>query len=182
MGSVTITLPDSLGPLAGSVVYGGVVNGTPFGSEEDATSIYAGATFKTPITGLSLGAAWDYRDDGPALGPNPTSGLPTLGEYESRAYAVAGYITYAFTEKLRANARVDYLNSDARTFGYTSNDSVQLLASTLTLDYSLWDNVITRAEVRWDHSLNGLEPYGGVDPSDREHNAVTIAANVIYKF
>jgi len=181
MGSVTITMPEALGPLAGSVLYAGIVSGTPFSSTEDATSIYVGGTVKTPLEGLSVGAAWDYRDDGPAFNAVPT-GTPPIGNYEAKAYSVAGYLTYAFTEKFRANARVDYLNTDARTFGYATTETVELLASTLTLDYSLWDNVITRAEVRWDHSLNGEHPYGGASLDDREKNAVTIAANVIYKF
>ncbi len=37
-------------------------------------------------------------------------------------------------------------------------------------------NVISRAELRWDHSLKD-KPYGYSDK-----NAVTLAANVIYKF
>jgi len=38
-------------------------------------------------------------------------------------------------------------------------------------------NVITRAEFRWDHSLSDDKPYG-ID----DENALTLAANVIYKF
>jgi hypothetical protein len=183
MGSATLTAPDSFGAFAGSVLYAGVVNGAPFLSQEDATSIYVGGTVKTPVEGLSLGAAWDYRDDGPTFGYSPSSHLPTSvpggTEYESRAYSVAGYLSYALTEKFRANARVDYLNADVNTFvAGGGGDHAKALASTLTLDYSLWDNVITRAEFRWDHSLNGYRPYGNGD----EKNAYTLAANIIYKF
>jgi hypothetical protein len=189
MGSVVITMPDATGPLAGSVLYAGVVDGSPFGSTEDSTLVYIGGTIRTPLEGLSLGAAWDYRDDGPTF----------AGLTQNRAYALAGYASYAVTEKMRANARIDYLNADAGTFygfagagGYTPGDieatgfgvagvnshHEELLATTFTLDYSLWENVLTRAELRWDHSLNGDRPFGNGD----EKNAVTLTANIVYKF
>jgi hypothetical protein len=166
MGSIVLTAPDSFGPLAGSVLYAGVVDGLTFTQTEDSTLYYVGGTIKTPLQGLSLGAAWDYRDDG--------SNIYTA---QNRAYAVAGYLTYAFTEKFRANARVDYLNADAGTF-YAGTGVEELLASTITLDYSLWDNVVTRAEFRWDHSLNGDRVYNGLDDKD----AYTLTANIVYKF
>ena len=170
MGSVVITMPEATGPMAGSVLYAGIVDGSAFGNPEDSTLVYVGGTVKTPLEGLSLGAAWDYRDDGPTF----------AGAVQNRAYALAGYASYAFTEKFRANARVDYLNADAGTYYYSGGSATheKLLATTLTLDYSLWDNVITRAELRWDHSLNGDRPYGNGD----EKNAVTLAANIVYKF
>lgn len=170
LGSIVVTLPDGAGPLAGSVIYAGIVDGSPFGSTEDTRNYYVGGTMRTPLEGLSLGIAYDYRDDGPTFAATPNN----------RAYALAGYASYAVTEKMRANARVDYLNADAGTFFAVggSADHEKLLASTLTLDYSLWDNVITRAELRWDHSLNGNQPYGNGD----EKNAVTLTANVVYKF
>jgi hypothetical protein len=188
MGSVTLTLPDATGPLAGSVVYLGVVNGlggaTVFGTtnleDEKTSSYYAGATIKTPLTGLSVGAAFDYRTD--FMGSSFPGGLAQ----ENKAYSVAGYLTYAVTEKLRINDRIDYANADAGTFyaisepGVTPGNREHLLSNTFTVDYSLWDNVITRAEFRWDHSLNGDRPYGGdLNPM---RNAYILAANIIYKF
>jgi hypothetical protein len=52
-------------------------------------------------------------------------------------------------------------------------------ALTLTADYSLWANVVTRGEIRWDHNMGGDEIYHG---TDRDVNAVTLAANFVYKF
>jgi hypothetical protein len=37
---------------------------------------------------------------------------------------------------------------------------------------------VTRIEARRDHSLTGDRPYGNAD----EKNAVSLAANVVYKF
>ncbi|HWH67798.1 MAG TPA: outer membrane beta-barrel protein, partial [Candidatus Sulfotelmatobacter sp.] len=72
MGSIALTAPDSLGFLAGSTLYGGIVNGFSTtqtrsasaisGYGENVTSYYAGATIATPVTGLRLGAAFDYLD------------------------------------------------------------------------------------------------------------------------
>jgi hypothetical protein len=177
MGSVVITMPDATGPLAGSVLYAGVVDGSTFpgwgGSDgrRDVTSLYAGGTLRTPVQGLSLGAAWDYRSNGPQA-------FPATFPLDNRAYSVAGYATFAFTDNLRANARVDYVNADPGTFTWTAPRREKLLGSTFTLDYSLWDNVITRAEFRWDHSMSGDRPFGNAN----EKNAMTLAANVIYKF
>ena len=174
MGSVVITMPDAAGPLAGSVLYAGVVDGLPGNAgpnSKDSTHLYVGGTIRTPIEALSLGAAWDYSDDN-----------PSFGMMESRAYALAGYASYAVTDKFRTNARVDYLNADpgALYASAANRDSSKLLASTLTLDYSLWESVITRAEFRWDHSLSGDKIYGGA--LDSEKNAYTLTANLVYKF
>jgi hypothetical protein len=195
MGSVTLTLPDATGPLAGSVLYLGVVNGFSGGfagataANEKVSNYYVGATFKTPVEGMSVGAAFDYRTDAPNM----------AGKVENIAYSIAGYLTYAFTEKLKLNDRIDYLNADSGVFypggvavggeedvagfGYPGSEpgnKEHLLSNTLTLDYSLWDNVVTRAEFRWDHSLNGDRPYGGFD--NPQKNAYILAANIIYKF
>ena len=60
---------------------------------------------------------------------------------------------------------------------------------TLTLSYNLWNNVISRLEVRWDHALNDSGGFGGSIPNGtggliqgHEDNAVLVAANIIYKF
>ncbi|MHC1768029.1 MAG: outer membrane beta-barrel protein [Verrucomicrobiia bacterium] len=172
MGSVVVTMPDATGFLAGSVLYAGIVDGSVFGrgTAEDATHLYVGGTIPTPLEGLSVGAAWDYREDGPTF----------AATVDNRAYSLAGYLSYAITEKFTANARVDYLNAEAGTFYPVDADfnTEELIASTLTLDYSLWDNVVTRAEVRWDHSLTGDQPYG----NNNDKDAVTLAANIVYKF
>ncbi|MCD6339395.1 MAG: hypothetical protein J7M29_08480, partial [Verrucomicrobia bacterium] len=52
----------------------------------------------------------------------------------------------------------------------------EFLATTVTLDYSLWVNVISRAEFRWDHDLNGAQSIAGMK------NAYSLALNVIYNF
>jgi hypothetical protein len=56
----------------------------------------------------------------------------------------------------------------------------RLGALTVTADYALWENLISRAELRWDHSMSGDHPYG--DDDHVQKNAFTLALNLIYKF
>ena len=49
-------------------------------------------------------------------------------------------------------------------------------ADTITADYSLWANVVTRLEFRWDHGANRFTGFGA------QRNDISLAANVIYKF
>lgn len=172
MGIVTLTAPESLGFLKGATLNAGVVDGFAGSADRDTTLYYVGATMPTPLPALALGAAFDYRTDAPAVAP--------LG-LENRAYAVAGYASFTATEKLKLNARVEYANADDGTYydrgGALSSKRNKLLGSTLTADYSLWANVMTRAEVRWDHSLAADKPFG-VD----DRNAISLAANIIYRF
>jgi hypothetical protein len=175
LGSITITLPEGAGALAGTSLYGGIVHGEPttnagFGAATPRiTSYYAGTTINTPLEGLSFGLAWDYRQSS------------TLAVTD--AWAAAVYASYQATEKLRVNLRADYTDGDDGTF-YNAGAPVigdvdnELGSLTLTLDYSLWANVITRLEGRWDHSFQNDRPFGGGDDRD----AVTLAANFIYKF
>ena len=67
-------------------------------------------------------------------------------------------------------------------FGLAS-PSGEVLALTETVQYDLWKNVISRLELRWDHSLSGTDVFGGDtagEPTAR--NAWLLAANVIYRF
>src|SRR5437588_6948247 len=64
MASIAITAPDSVGVLAGSTLYAGVVNGfnnniAGTGLAAPSLNAYVGGTVATPVTGLRLGAAWD---------------------------------------------------------------------------------------------------------------------------
>ncbi|MBI2948592.1 MAG: outer membrane beta-barrel protein [Verrucomicrobia bacterium] len=171
LGTVTLTAPESFGFLSGASLYGAIVDGLA-GGPQDTTTYYAGVTLPLPIEGLSFGATYDYRDDSPIAGP--------AGD---RAYAIAGYLSYQCTEKLKLNSRVDYTNADDGTWyasaaaGKAAGSHNELLSVTGTLDYALWANVLSRAEIRWDHALNGARPFAVADK-----NAITLAANIVYKF
>jgi hypothetical protein len=182
MGSLSITAPDSWGYLSGSAFYVGVVEGFS-GNGKETISFYSGLSISTGVEGLSVGAAFDYR----AYGPNAVT------FDDNWAWTLAGYLSFQASEKWRLSARLDYATGSDGTFynggadmgiydtadpGYVGSDlQNELFSVTGTADYALWANVITRAEIRWDTSLTDDKPFGITD-----ENAVTVAANVIYKF
>src|SRR6266536_384109 len=179
MASVSITAPDSWGFLKGSAWYVGIIDGLA-GNSRDTTSAYVGGSLNTPIEGLSVGGAFDYRWNGP--------NAVTVGS--NWAYAIAGYASFQANEKWKFNARLDYaegtdgtyydrgLNATATAPDGLKNLQNRLGSATLTADYALWANLISRAEFRWDHSMSGDKPYG--DATHNQGNAVTLALNLIY--
>jgi hypothetical protein len=178
MGTVTLTAPDSLGFLAGSTLSGGIINGANMWLPSTSvgvngvteTSFYAGATVKTPLKALTIGMAFDYE----CLGPNRVAGVINDSGYQ---YAGALYLLFQATEKLSFNVRGDYLNQSS----YLASTGLpgEAVAVTATVQYDLWKNVLTRAEFRWDHALNGSDPWGAAPSLD---NAYLLAMNIIYKF
>lgn len=169
MASVNITLPEALGPLAGSEWTIGAVDGdnAAVAGTQDATHIYAGGIMNTPLAGLRLGVAWDHLNLDNAVDTD----------------AIAIYTSYEVTKKFKVNTRVDYVDGGT---GSIVAAGAEALGTTVTLDYALWENVLTRAEVRWDHMLDKgpgvaspLTPAGGSGSAD---DAWLFALNVAYRF
>ena len=135
------------------------------GQTKSTQQYYIGGDIPTPLKELVFGYGLDYT----ALG---------TGGY---AKSVAGYLKYAATDKLKFNTRADY--GDSNVLGwyggngfYTQNDA-GLLSVTETVEYSLWKNVLTRGEVRYDTSLDSAnKPYAG-----KGENWL-ILANIVYQF
>jgi hypothetical protein len=191
MGSVALTAPSTMGFLAGSTVYAGVVNGfnnsaAGSGVGDDQTSYYVGATMATPVTGLRFGAAFDYLD---LQRINETAPSGATATANANAWATSLYASYQATEKLSFHARVEYTDAKLENATVTgANDTINLsskaeiVSTTATIQYDLWKNVLSRVEFRWDHSQDG-NMFGGsqIGAPDRE-NAFMLAANVIYKF
>jgi hypothetical protein len=178
MASVTITLPESTGMFAGSSVYAGVVDGkngnTMIASTRDTTSYYGGFTMNTPVEGLSIGTAFDYRTDA------ATATLPA----DNWAWAAAFYASFQASEKVRLNARGEWTKGTDGTWDGGTGKSDELIGLTFTADYTMWTSLLTRAEIRWDRSINGDRPYaramGTVGGEAR--SALTLALNMVYKF
>jgi hypothetical protein len=184
MGSIALTAPDNWGALAGSTLYGGVVNGFKSNASEGApgntTSVYAGATVATPVAGLRVGAAYDaywVHDYGTVNGEN-----------HGNAWAAGGYASYQATEKMSLHGRVEYIDDsadllfDSSEFG--NGTGYRAWEFTGTIQYDLWKNVISRLEFRWDYGENGQ--YFGAPNTETEggsrRNAYLLALNIIYKF
>lgn len=167
IGAVNVTLSEAAGALQGTTFTLAYVGGPGGGgSTKDTHHLYAGATMNLGVEGLSLGAAWDYRED--------VSGTTGMND---DAWAAALYLVYAM-DKWTVAARVDYTEATNGTWGlFADPDRDELGSLTLTLGYQLWENVLTRLEGRYDHAFDDSRPFAAADES-----AITVALNAIYKF
>lgn len=184
MGIVTLTAPDSMGWLKGATLSAAVengLNGIGFAGPNavsDITAYYVGATLPTPIKGFSIGGAYDYR------GTKQNDAISSA----TYANAVSLYLMYQATEKLKLANRAEYASGSNGTWATTrpAGISDEFFGETLTVDYSLWANVISRLEFRWDHDLSGGPGVFGGDPRSPaptlNKNALSLALNLIYKF
>ena len=90
-------------------------------------------------------------------------------------WALAGYLSYQMDAKSAFNARLDYVNVESTVL----DEDAQFLSLTGTLAHNMWENVLTRLEVRWDHSLKSdFDSLVG----DNNGDAVTVALNAVYQF
>lgn len=183
MAAMTFTAPTNWGSFSGSTLTACVINGFDsaiggsgglYGNGFDQTSFYVGATVSTPVTGLKVGACYDYA----ALTSQPPTGSG-LSETSAYANAVGGYVSYQVTEKLSAYGRAEYASSTyAGTFG-----ARKVVEGTATLQYDLWKNVMSRLEFRWDHAADDSNAYGGTVPGvPTKGNAYMLLADFAYKF
>jgi hypothetical protein len=191
MGSIALTAPQGLGFLKGSTLYAGAINGFNSGTGVDQTSYYVGAAVVTPVEGLKFGAAVDYVS---------VHEQPLTAEQDFFTAAYALYLSFKATEKLSLHARGEYANNDVPGIltpltldstgaGFDLSGS-KVFALTGTIQYDLWQNVLSRLELRWDHAADGSRPYGGDQSADpmipgsggNKRNHFIVAANLVYKF
>lgn len=164
-GLLTLIAPESFGFLKGATVnMSFLVTGAS--GRENPVNWYGGITMPTPIKNLSIGISDDYRANGLFDG--------------SHENAADVYLLYQATDKLKFASRTEYATGSAGAFGVPVDGThdVALLGQTFTADYSIWKNVVTRGELRWDHSLTGQRMYGTGDKRD----AVSLTLDVVYKF
>jgi len=196
MGAVSLTAPDSFGALKGATLYGCIINGLNTGLNNGQTaqqSYYVGATVPTPVTGLKVGVSYDY-----AGVSHNNDVVPKTGSLWADAASL--YASWQATEKLSLHTRGEYFwqSHDQATItsggglpNFTTDPRAVLpakvFALTETLQYDLWKNVLSRLEVRWDHSASGQKLYGGEfdtvnGATGDKKNVVMVAANLVYKF
>ena len=182
MGSVAVTAPESMGWFAGSTLYGGIiygfagpstaVGGTP--ANQNQVNYYVGGTMTTPLEDLTLGAAWDYA----GASGNTTQGVNN-GSYYQNVFAL--YASYQVTEKMSLHGRGEYGAGDLL---YSTGPGApgSVWAATVDVEYQLWSNVLTRAEVRWDQTKGqwfGGDQYNGA--ADKQ-NDFMLALQIAYLF
>lgn len=186
-GLIALTAPESWGFLADSALFAGVLSGYNSNADWDQTTWYLGLTCNTPWSGLRVGSSYAY------LGTTDFN----AGD-DSYANALALYASFQVTERLSLHARGEYAWSDTSVFGQFAaldGGNSEILALTGTVQFDLWQNVLSRLEVRWDHLAGdgqmtryGGEPAGvgggnGTVPANiGDRNHVLIALNILYQF
>jgi len=198
MAALTLTAPSSLGFLSGSTLTAGIVNGFDpnpvhstvagaYAMGDRQTSLYLGSAIATPIKDLSLGASFDYVN---------------IRQMEGETWSLAGYASYKATDKLSLHLRGEYVKDSLGFFSEhydaaglngpatgtpgtidTAASSSHIMAYTATVQYDLWKNVISRVELRWDHSCDNHRSFGGnVQGAPALENSWLLAANIAYRF
>jgi hypothetical protein len=196
MAALSLTAPDSWGFLKGSTLSAGVVDHASAGGADSAADVvnyYVGASLNTPVDALKVGVAYDYqgRSGSGAAGAAATSAF--------YANAMSLYTSYALTEKIKLNTRIEYASGSSGTGGGAASVPIvgapgvfanagagskaatgsnsEFLSLVGTVDYALWANVVSRAEIRWDRDVSG-----GGSAFGASQSALTLALNVVYKF
>lgn len=151
--------------LSSGLVYGLNSNLNSVSDRNPRLLTYVGFEAPTPFEGVRSGFSIDYRTADPAVGGS---------EY---ANSVAAYLSWQINETLRLNGRAEYARGSSDTWTTANPSKDRLLGLTSTLDIHLWDDVLARAELRWDNDTNER----GVSFGDRD-SALTAAFNVVYQF
>lgn len=164
MAAIAYTIPEDAGFLKGSTLYGGFVSsedGATAGGPGEGYNVYLGGTLATPVEGLRVGAAFD------AL----------VSDNAGDTYVYALYTTFQASEQVRLSGRGEFVqdNAGAIFFGGAGQEVMSLVG---TVDYKLWENVLTRAEVRWDKDIDG----GSGDAFGGQDNQVQFVLNLVYSF
>ena len=183
MASFTLTAPQSWGWMEGTSFSAGAVYGFNKNSS-GAYNVYAGLTVPTPIKGLAFGAAFDYLRFGTDYLYIDQTPNTYNGKAEREAYSFALYSAWQATEKLAFNVRGEYGHGYVGDRGiisastpYNDHFSGDIWSLTTTLQYSLWANVISRVEARYDNAGNNNN-FARNQTTDQ----VSLYLNLIYKF
>jgi hypothetical protein len=186
MGAASLVFPESTGFLEGPELYLAAVTGVSADGNRDAapdslpntTGLNFYLTMPLPVDGLSWAFCYDH------VGNSSRGTLPS--DKANWANAYAAYLIYEATDRLTFANRIEYADGSPGTFdaagvnpNWGTSEEDKFLADTFTVSYRLWENVITRAELRWDHDLSDNMRMS--DDGTRD-NAFGIAANIIYVF
>ena len=174
MAAITINAPEGAGALHGSSLTVGAVNGYNQGLGDTSLNLYAGGNIATPVEGLGVGVSFDHvSSDLDSVGPNS----------EFDAWTAAIYTSFKVTDKLGLHARAEYFEADTDIIGTSLDSSIGTLTG--TIQYDLWENVLTRLEIRWDHVFDARGNPAATTFFGRaanEKNSLIVAANVVYRF
>ena len=152
-------LPEALGPLGGSRFSLGYVNGRARTGSDPIQNLYLGLGLLPNSEKWNLSLTHDSRI------------LPGAGNDDS----VFGlYVGRTLSDDLTLSARGEMYQEGSKLYsGESAAEQTDGQSLTLTLNYKIWENVISRVEYRWD---NTDEPVNG------RHNNQGFHLNFIYEF
>ena len=152
-------LPEALGPLGGSRFSLGYVNGRARTGSDPIQNLYLGLGLLPNSEKWNLSLTHDSRI------------LPGAGNDDS----VFGlYVGHTLSDDLSLSARGEIYQEGSKLYsGESGAEQTDGQGLTLTLNYKIWENVISRVEYRWD---NTDEPVNG------RHNNQGFHLNFIYEF
>jgi hypothetical protein len=176
VGAVAITAPDSWGFLKGSTWNFQTIQSFEAGHQPwnyyrpGAVNNYsANGTISTPVAGLKVGISYDYVQE---------LGSSYLGD--GAIYGV--YATYQATDKLSLALRGEYVDGRYGTVvgdvTGTDSDAGQGSEISATVSYNLWANVVSRAELRWDHT----DHYSEFGANNNNYDLISASLSIAYKF
>ncbi len=186
MGAASLIFPESTGFLAGTELYLAAVSGVVADGNRDAapdsrpntTGVNFCLSMPLPVEGLSWAFCYDH------VGNSSRGTLPSGKANWSNAYGV--YLIYEATDRLSFANRIEYAEGTPGTFdvagthpNWGTSEEDQFLADTVTVSYRMCENVLTRAEFRWDHDLSASKRMS--DDGTRD-NAFGIGASIVYLF
>ena len=176
MWGPTLTAPDSFGWAKGAtlsaatIITGNNTAGNTSNNGHSGKTIYVGLTLPTPIAALKFGGSFDYMN---------------AADVDGNEWAAAIYSTYQFNDKLSLNLRAENLKgenlSTAGAVSPGSNPSNEEQEITATVQYSLWANVLTRLEFRWDHTDHSDAGFVS-NTGNVQQDAFMLAAQAVYQF
>jgi len=167
---VSLTAPDSWGAMKGATLSVGTTYNT---DDNGSKNVYAGATIPTPLTGLKVGLAYDYVDQ-----LDVTGAIPPASPVGGYVNVFGAYGTWTSSDsKVSLSLRGEYAHQSTAAVGtlFASTDGEEFTA---TASYALWANVLSRVEVRLDHSSGASYAEGG----NLVQNSVFLGAQLIYTF
>jgi hypothetical protein len=170
IGGLVFKAPENFGFLAGSSLYLGIVDRGFGGGVDDQINYYVGASLSTGVEGLTVGGSYDYVDN-------------LNGVANQYGYAWALYASYQLNEQLKLSYRAELAGSSGGIHLPGVLNDEQVLGNTLTLDYALWKNVISRLEYRLDSAVSGST--GAANPLDvfnGQKNDHSLTVNIVYLF
>jgi len=169
LAKLNYTLPDSLGLLGGNTINLAYIDGQgqntktsqPGNSATKKQHLYAGIRDIGLSEDLTMGLAYDL-DKGQGAGADN--------------WSLHTYLSYTLSAKATLNFRYGYVDAPDVYYGNmdsTAGVGFQGDSYTTTLDYKLWENVVSRIEWRHDKS-DGITGAGSKDADSFYINLVYI--------